>query len=199
MMDSPLWREGEMKLWTGRSDQINNRFGDDTFNYSIHEVNTPATLLRSMVWVTWQGYNFYTIGGDGIPQGPVGYAFGDLNSRNNHNEFPPNNGQGNDKTELIAYDEQAAMFSPLGWPPNTTGDLSGSINSIDSSGTLATTENLNAFMYTSAHSFVDSKAQRIFDEEPEFSLVLIFFGTDEVSNPLYKACITIRQLWSFSG
>src|SRR5215813_2318279 len=78
MMDSPLWREGEMKLWTGRSDQINNRFGDDTFNYSIHEVNTPATLLRSMVWVTWQGYNFYTIGGDGIPQGPVGYAFGDL-------------------------------------------------------------------------------------------------------------------------
>jgi hypothetical protein len=186
------------KLWVGRNGFIDDSAGDDTFDYSIFEVATPCTLLRSMVWVTWQGYNLYDIGANGIPLGPLGYAFGDMNSRNNHNEFPPNNSPGNDKTELVAYDEVAPCYTGLGWPPNVTSTVSGSVNDINSSATVHETWNLNTFMYTSARSFVDSQAQRIFDAEPEFRLVLQFFGgiTTFVQGK-HHVNITIRQLFSF--
>lgn len=186
------------KLWVARNGFIDDHAGDDTFDYSIFEVSTPCTLLRSLVWVTWQGYNLYDIGSGGIPLGPLGYAFGDINSRNNHSEFPPNNSPGNDKTELIAYDEVAPMYTALGWPPNVTSTVTGSINDISSSGTVHETWNLNTFMYTSARSFVDSQAQRIFDVEPEFRLVLQFFGgvTTFVQGS-HHVNITIRHLFSF--
>jgi len=187
------------KFWSAATGYIDNKFGDDSFDYNDLLVTPPCTLLRTMIWVNFAGYNLYNIGNSNPVLAPVGYAFGDLNSRNNDNAFPPTNSPGNAKTELIAYDTVTPSYAAIGWPPNVTSTVSGSINDINSSGTVHETWNLNTFMYSHGRSFVDSQAQRIFDTTPTYSFRLLFFGGfGNFVNGRHSVFITIRQLYKQS-
>jgi hypothetical protein len=90
----------------------------------------------------------------------------------NHSTSGPSNVPGWSGEELIASDVQQPTYAALGWPPNVHSDLSGSVNDIESSATIDETWNLNAFMYASARSFVDSHAQRHFEETPHYGFTV---------------------------
>lgn len=155
------------KFWSGIAGVIDTSGGTSHIDISDPTVNPPCTLLRSLVWVLWQGYEEYDIGAHGVPLQPRGWGFGDLNARSNTGSGPTTS-PADPGVDLIAADVAAPQFAALGWPPNVTSDLSGSVNSIDSSATIAETWNLNTFMYASARSYVDSHAQRSFFSEPQY-------------------------------
>lgn len=183
------------KIWTSHTASFDTRDGGPVDIWNDTHAPIPGTLLRSLIWVHWAGYAEYGIGAHAIPKGPVGYGFADLNSQSNFSPWSPADDAFDIEKDLLAFDSITLRMSPVGWPPNVTGTLSGSINEIDSSGDIALTENVNTFMYATATSFVDSHGQRLFSEEPQFgwamqTAVPTFFNQTDLSVQLIW-----RGLW----
>jgi len=170
-----------------------------TYTYNATTIDAPCTLLRTLIWVGWTAWLPYETGDAGVLLSPVGYAYCDTNSRNNPiGEVGPD--PGNDGVEVIATDALQMSASALGWPPNASGTLSGSINELDSSGDIEMTYNTNQFMYAWATSFVDSKAQRIFDEQPQFQWTnLNFTFVTPLAQPGAHAWFMVRHLFRVSS
>lgn len=183
------------RIWSSHTVSFDTRDGGPVDIFNDTHAPVPGTLLRSMIWVHWAGYAEYDIGAHGIPKGPVGYGFSDLNSQNNFDPWSPADDGFEIHSDLIAFDSVDLEMAPVGWPPNVSGTLSGSINEIDSSGDIALTENVNTFMYAHGRSFVDSHAMRLFSAEPQFGFAMQttaspFFNTTDLS-----VWFTWRGLW----
>jgi hypothetical protein len=132
----------------------------------------PKVLLRTIIDVHFFAYGLYSLGAGGIPNMAMGFGLGETNSHN-YNGNPPDDDPSTDFIDYLATGSDALHWTALGWPPNVSGTLSGSINSIDSSGDLELTENLNTYMYGTATIHVDSKAQRSFTGgDPHFKFTL---------------------------
>lgn len=183
------------KVWRSKSASFDLAGGGVEFTFNDTGAPVPGTLLRSLIWVSWAGYIAYETGEHGVPFGPVGYGFSDLNSQNNFDPWSPaDNGFEIDK-DLIAFDQITPTPTGLGWPPVVSGTLSGSINEIDSSGDIELTENINAFMYATGTSFVDSHAQRLFSEEPQYGFATQTSVGPDLRNGAYRLLFTWRGLY----
>lgn len=159
-------------LWSGNSFKLDNATGTGiTFEYADVFVTEPGTLLRTLIWVQVAGYGAYEQGDSGLTLVPASWAFADLNSFH-HTASSVGDVPGNAEEELIATDMVPMEWTGLGWPPNSSATLSGSINSIDSSGDLETTYNTNQFMYGNGRSYVDSNAQRLFNTVPVYMFTM---------------------------
>lgn len=154
-----------------------------------------ATLLRTIITVSFMAYGLYSIGPEGIPNQVVGFGLGETNSFN-YNGNPPVDDPAADFVDYLAQGSTPLEWTALGWPPDTTGHLSGSVNDIDSSATLATTENLNTYMYGTGRIYVDSKAQRTFTGGfPHFKLALWTIEGGELLAFDRWAVAQVRFLW----
>lgn len=190
-MTNPFTRH----VWTGQVVLLHNALENRHEEFTITGlVGEPFTLLRTLVWVHFAGYSFYNIGNTGERNQPCGYALGALNGTA-YNGNPPTDDPANEWVDLVATGSTVLNYAALGWPPDSTAHLSGSVNEIDSSATLATIENLNTFMYGNATIFEDSHAQRTFVEDPQFSFFYTpFLGGLTLSTDV-DVWAQIRMLW----
>lgn len=184
-------------LWSGQSFHLDDAFGTGiTFEYGDVFVTGDATLLRTLIWVQVAAYAPYEQGDSGLTIVPASWAFGDLNSFH-HTASSVGDVPGNAEEELIATDMLPLGWTGLGWPPNSSATLSGSINSIDSSGDLETTYNTNQFMYGFGRSYVDSNAQRLFNTVPVYMFTMHDWATSVAGGirPAGEAWVMIRSLY----
>lgn len=183
------------KIWSSHTASFDTRDGGPVDIWNDTHAPVPGTLLRSLIWVSWAGYAEYTIGAHGIPKSPVGYGFADLNSQANFDPWTPADDGFEIHSDLLAFDIISLHMAPVGWPPNVSGTLSGSINEIDSSGEIVLTENVNTFMYASGTSFVDSHGQRLFSEEPQFGWAMQTDAGVNFNETDLSVQLTWRGLW----
>lgn len=190
-MGNPFTRH----VWTGRVNFQHQAELDPGHIFEIDGlIGEPTTLLRTLCWIHFAGYSFYEIGSTGLLNTPVGFALGAING-SAYNGNPPTEDPQNEWVDLIANGSTVLNYTGLGWPPDSTGHLSGSVNEIDSSATLATTENLNTFMYGNATLFVDSHAQRSFSEPPQFKFAYTEFGAGLTTSTSVDVWMHVRMLW----
>jgi hypothetical protein len=184
------------KIWSAqthywRPDRLG---GSDLVEWDDAAPFLDATLIRTLVWVSIEAYSVYEIGAGGIPSQMVGFGLGETTSSNFNGNFPSDDPSA-DFVDYIAFGSTALNYTALGWPPNSSASLSGSINSIDSSGTIDTVYNLNTYMYGSATMFVDSRAQRRFGATPHFQAYFHEYnGGTLLSNDRWGV-IQTRMLW----
>jgi len=169
--------------------------GTDTVEWDDGAPFVVATLLRTIITVHFMAYGLYSIGSEAIPNQVVGFGLGETNSHN-YNGNPPSDDPAADFVDYLAMGTDALTWTGLGWAPNSTAHLSGSVNDIDSDATLDTVENLNTFMYGTASIRVDSKAQRTFTGAfPHFKLSLWQIDGGELLSFDRWAVAQVRFLW----
>lgn len=188
-MSQPFTRH----VWTGRVLEVGQGTAGNTITFTDDGPIPNCTLLRTLMWVHFSAYSLYSIGSGAIPNQPVGFAFGDINSQN-YNGNEPSDDPTNQYVELIANASTVLDYTALSFPPDSTAHLTGSVNSIVSDAQLDTTYNLNTFMYGNKTLFVDSNAQRIFPSAPEYKFTITTFGGIELVYPVFVMA-HIRQLY----
>lgn len=184
------------KIWTANAlYMVPDRLGGtDTVEWDDDGPFLAATLLRTIVTAHFYGYGLYSIGPEGIPNAALGFGLGETSS-SNYNGNPPEDDPAADYVDYIATGSSALQWTALGWSPDDTGHLSGSINEIDSDGTLAMTNNINTYMYGTATILVDSKAQRRFGGTPHFKLTMWEFNGPYLLSMDRWASFHVRTLW----
>jgi hypothetical protein len=150
-----------------------------------------------LIWVYVEKWGRWETGESGLLNLPISWALGDLNSVH-HSVGSISPSPGNAEEELIATDLVGIDYTALGFPPNSTGSLTGSVNDISSSATLATDYNNNAFALGAGRSEVDSHAQRHFTEIPTYQFQLHRWaeGVAGGQRDAYTAWVMVRMLYS---
>ena len=146
--------------------------GTDILEWDDGAPFVVATLLRTIITVSFMAYGEYSIGSEAIPNQVVGFGLGETNSAN-YNGNPPTDDPAADFVDYIATGSSPLTWTALGFPPNGTAHLTGQVGPLASDADLTMDYNLNTFMYGTASIEVDSKSQRTFTSGfPHFALAL---------------------------
>ena len=183
------------RVWSGTAFTLHNvPSGGDNYNWVDTYPIINCTLLRTLIWVSFTGYHQYTIGDGGSLNPLIGFALQDLNSQNNNGnvatDFP-----GNPYVETIATASGLMNYTAIGWPPNSSGHLTGSVNDIASDATLATDYNLNTFLYGTQTMHVNSESQRIFTSQPHYYFQSLALSSGFDNGQSMDIYVQVRMLY----
>lgn len=161
------------KIWSAHAGYWvpDSRGGTDLVEWDDAAPFLDATLIRTLVWVHVAGYADYGTGAAAIPAKFVSFGLGETTSSNFNGNFPSDDPAA-DFIDYLATGSSTLDFTNVSFPPTSTSNLSGSVNSIDSTATIDTVYNTNEFLYGSTTMFADVKSQRRFGTTPHFQIML---------------------------